>query len=181
MPANLHSAVLQVLARTPVLNEATLRPPRSRRERAMVRRLLHWAFDAFNRRDLDAAFALLPRNFEWEFLPEFPGLDVARSRADVRRFLDDFLTDFPAYNTHIENYSDDGQRIVLGVHAFNPGPHTGIEMNIRFVQTWDYEDGVHRIRERLTWAASGLTELIDPHPGAGREAASGAADRDRVE
>jgi ketosteroid isomerase-like protein len=154
------SMLMKALSRDRRRIEATLRPPRSRLERKLVRQSLHWSFDAFNRRDLDAAFALLPAKFVWEFLPEVPGFGVARSQAEVRQQFDDFLAEFPSYHTHIEEYLDDGERIALGVHAFNRGRHSGLEMNIRFVQTWDYEDGVHWIRERLTQPESSLTELM---------------------
>ncbi len=113
MAAHPTSAILRALARFPGAAEAALRPPRSRLERAGVKRTIHWSFAAFNRRDLIAAFALLPTKVEW--------------------------------------------RILIHIHAFNPAPHTGLELNIGFVQTWEYENGVHRIRERLTEAASGIT------------------------
>jgi hypothetical protein len=76
--------------------------------------------------------------------------------------FDRFLADMPGYQSNIEKYEDDGQRIVMRVHGINSAPRTGLGIEVVFTQTWDYEDGVFKVRERLVESESGLTDLLSP-------------------
>jgi ketosteroid isomerase-like protein len=136
-----------------------MRSPRTEAERAVTRRLVHGGYAAFNRGEVARALGALPEDLEWQFVPDLLDVGTLRGRATIVRMFERLREDFE-YQANIEDYQDDGERIVLRVDGMFRARHTGLRMELVFTQTWDYDDGHLVIRERRIASDSGVAGLM---------------------
>jgi ketosteroid isomerase-like protein len=123
------------------------------------------AFDAWNRRDVDAFVALLSPDAIWEENPELPGLrEVYRGRAGVREWIEDFLEAVESPHLELEEIIELGDdRIFTEMVLTGRGRSSGVPVELRFWLVIWFADG-KIARRQVAWTkdealeAAGLRE-----------------------
>lgn len=106
----------------------------------MIERLDRMYALVWRERDLDAAFAGLPDDFEW-VVPGHPDGDVHRGREAVTKFFRDWIDqwDEPDSEWKLE---ETGPRTVLAVTTTRGrGRVSGVPVEQTFAQVWTFRDG----------------------------------------
>ena len=123
------------------LTHAVLRrPPSSAIRRTIVRLVARWAIEAANRRDFEAAFALLPPNYETVTPPELVGLGLEpsyRGREGRLDFQMTWMRDLGEFEQEAEEVIDAGDRIVVLGRMMGTGLGSGanFESEVAYVIT----------------------------------------------
>jgi ketosteroid isomerase-like protein len=113
----------------------------------MVRR----GYEAFARRDLDAALAMLDPEIEAHDPPEMPDAAVHRGRDAVRRDWEQTLELFDRFRIDVEEIVDAGDdQVVLLVHYSGTGRESGAAVEARTAHLWTVREGkAIRLRQFL--------------------------------
>lgn len=99
------------------------------------------AYEAFNRRDLDAAFEVLDPEIEWHTSPRFiRGGRTFRGHDGVREVLDSFFATFDEFRTEPREFIDGGDKVIVPVRLLGRLRGTGEEMRFDLVQVWTVRD-----------------------------------------
>ena len=106
----------------------------------MVRLAFRWALEAINRDDRDAAFALLPPDFETVTPPELVGLGLERTylgREGRLRMQAAWTDELGEFSQEAEELIDTGERIVvLGrMMGTGLGSGAGFDSEVAYVLT----------------------------------------------
>jgi uncharacterized protein len=121
-------------------------------------------YEAFSRRDLDAALEMLDPQVEAHDPPEVPDAAVHRGREAVRRDWEQTLELFDDLKIDIEDVFDSGgEEIVLFVRYSGRGRESGAAVEARTGHVWTFREGrAIRLRQYLDRAqaleAAGLAE-----------------------
>ena len=149
------------------LTEAVLRRrPSSLIRRVVVRLAFRWALEAANRRDFEAAFALLPPDYETITPPELAGLGLERSyrgRDGRLRFQLAWMRDVGDFEQEAHEVIDTGDRVILLGRMMGTGAGSGANFESEVAYVVTVSDG-RLIREhpfrshREALKAAGLSE-----------------------
>jgi ketosteroid isomerase-like protein len=91
--------------------------------------LLHQAFDAFNRRDLDAFLALCDPDVEFiSYLARVEGGEPYRGHEGVRAWSERLLAVYPDFRAEIEEARDLGSRTIARVRTHGHGVESDAPM-----------------------------------------------------
>jgi ketosteroid isomerase-like protein len=110
------------------------------------------AYDAFNRRDLQAALDVFDSDAEW--IPYLAGLEESayRGRNEIATMWGEVRRDFSAFRVEVLEVLDLGGTIVLEVAFHGIGRGSGAEARTTIFQVISFRDGkvlrVHGFRDR---------------------------------
>jgi ketosteroid isomerase-like protein len=99
--------------------------------------------EAWDRRDMEAAFALYDPEIVWDnsALPA-PSVGTYEGHAGVRRFFREWMDAFETQHFHPQTFIDAGDRIVVGYRLSGRGKASGAEVGM---SRWS----VHTVRNGL--------------------------------
>jgi ketosteroid isomerase-like protein len=128
------------------------------------------AYEAWNRRDFDAAAELLSPDIEWQMPSSFPEPDTWRSSEDVRRGLARFHESWGEFRAEVQEYIDAGDRVVALVRFHGRAAITGVAVEGTSVDAtvWTLRDG-QAIKVQMYIGTSEALETVAPRgppPGA---------------
>jgi|SRR5829696_359761 len=105
--------------------------------------LLHQAFDAFNRRDLDAFLALCDPDVEFiSYLARVEGGEAYRGHDGVQDWWDRLLAVYPDFSVEIEDLVRDlGDRTIVRARAHGHGVESDAPMDQAMWQVAEYRHG----------------------------------------
>jgi ketosteroid isomerase-like protein len=105
--------------------------------------IIRRVWDAAERRDTDALFALFDPAIVWD-LRTVPGplAGVYYGHEGVRQYFRAWLDSFETHNTEAETFIDAAGNVVAGIRLSGRGKTSGVEVEM---SRW----GVHRIRKGL--------------------------------
>jgi ketosteroid isomerase-like protein len=133
--------------------------------------VVHAAYDAWNRGDLQAVLHYLHPGLEWEENPDvYPGLDpVYRGHEGFLKRQRDGFDVWEWIRVEDQEFIDAGEHVVVFLHVMAKGRHSGIEVEMRLYDVFTLRDE-KVIRHRLyadraeALEAVGLSEQ-DAHAG----------------
>ena len=97
---------------------------------------------AFNRGELDSAFEFYAPDAEFRDLlngPDQPS--VVRGAAAAREVLALWFAAFAELRAEIDEYVDTGDAVVCAVHWIGHGKGSGISIDVRQFDTYEFQDG----------------------------------------
>jgi ketosteroid isomerase-like protein len=121
------------------------------------------AWEAFSRGDLDAFFADVADDVEFEEDPTFPEAGVFRGREQVTAYIRAFQEQMRDHRFEVEDVRDLGDRVLALVHETARGATSGIDVDQRAAFLYEFRAGlIVRVRAYLDRAegleAVGLEE-----------------------
>jgi ketosteroid isomerase-like protein len=124
---------------------------------------LRGGYEAFARRDLDAALGMMDPEIEAHDAPEAPDATVHRGREAVRRDWEQMFALFEDFTIDIEEVFDAGEELVAFLRLSGRGRESGAEVEARMAHVWTIREGrATRLRQYLNRAAAleavGLSE-----------------------
>jgi SnoaL-like domain len=128
--------------------------------------------EAFNRRDLEAAFARTPRDFVFDVsdgvLVEHPAFDMLSSavmhgREELIAFYRDWIEQFPDWHVDVEGFAEPTPGVLLVTFtARGTGRVSGVPIGRRITEVWDTRSRPIRVSQHREEAdaleAAGLSE-----------------------
>jgi ketosteroid isomerase-like protein len=117
--------------------------------------LVRGIVEALNRGDVDEMLGRMHPDFEWTPLETSPVARVYRGRAQVRRYVEDWLGTFDDLRLDLEEPTEVADRVVAVVHGHGRGRASGLQVDTRFCQVWTVRDG----------AAAGMEEYATREQG----------------
>jgi ketosteroid isomerase-like protein len=122
-PEGKASALMWPAARSSSRDTATINTPRKNVE------LVRQAYLAWNRGDLDSAFAFLDSAVAVSVPPDFPEAGTYRGRAEIRRFVEsELLQGLEDARAEPERFIEAGDQVVVFVRYFGRGKESGLEV-----------------------------------------------------
>jgi uncharacterized protein len=120
-------------------------------------------FDAYRRRDFDAALALMDPEVEAHNPPEVPEATIHRGREAVRRDWEQTLELFDDFSIELEEYFDAGEDLLVYLRYRGRSRGSHAEVVAPMAHVWTFRGGkVIRFRQFLDRAeareAIGLSE-----------------------
>jgi hypothetical protein len=120
-------------------------------------------YEAFSRRDLEAALALMHPEIEAHYPPEVPDATIHRGREAVRLDWEQTLELFEDLSIEVEKIFESGDEVVLYLHYRGKGRESGAEVEAQMAHVWTIQDGkAIRLRQYLDRAKAledvGLSE-----------------------
>jgi uncharacterized protein len=105
--------------------------------------LVRAAWDAWERRDMEAIFALYDRDIVWDQARDQIDLSgVYRGHDGIRRFFREWLEPFESFYAHAEEFIDAGEAVVVRVRQGGRGKQSGAEVEMpRYWQVYRLRDG----------------------------------------
>jgi ketosteroid isomerase-like protein len=91
--------------------------------------------------NLEALFAILDENVEWDYVGAFPEIQTAHGPAEVREFLRGWSGAFDGFGLQGEEAVDAGDSVVVLVRQWGRGKETGAEVENRTWQLFTFRDG----------------------------------------
>jgi ketosteroid isomerase-like protein len=126
-------------------------PPSSRMRRAVERRYLRIAWEAFNRQDLAATFMLYHPECDCTWDPRFPSLGIEsriHGRGERIRAQEQILSEWEYLRFYPEEVIQVDDRVISLGHMRGAGPISGAEVEIQWMAEFTLRDG--RVeRERI--------------------------------
>lgn len=111
---------------------------------AVVRAL----WDAWDRRDTPAMFALYDEDVAWDMTrSQVPGMGVYQGHAGVRQFFEEWLGTFEQFYARPQEFIDAGDHVVVQVHQGGRGTGSGVavEMPVYWHSFWVRHGKVVRV------------------------------------
>lgn len=99
------------------------------------------SYDALNRGDIDAALEALHPDVEWRESRELPETGTYRSRAAVRRFLEQFLESWEEFRQDVEEVIEAESKVVVFLHLSARGRESGALVDARYAHVWTMRGG----------------------------------------
>jgi ketosteroid isomerase-like protein len=105
--------------------------------------LLRTAYDAFERRDLEAVSQSQDPEIEWQTSVEDPDAATHRGRAAVRRYFEGYLETFPGLRAALEECVEaPGDRVLATIRYTGRARASGIDMDWRQWLVYTFKDGL---------------------------------------
>jgi ketosteroid isomerase-like protein len=107
-------------------------------------------FDAYTRRDFDAALVLMDPEVEAHNPPEVPEAAIHRGREAVKRDWEQTLELFDDFSVELEEYFDAGDDLLVYLRYRGRSRGSSAEVVARMAHVWTFRDGkVIRFRQFL--------------------------------
>ena len=124
---------------------------------------LRRGYEAFARRDLDAALEMMDPQIEAHDAPETPDATVHYGRAAVRRDWEQMFALFEDFTIDIEEVFDGDEELVVFLRLSGRGRESGAEVDATMAHVWTIREGLAiRLRQYLdrteAFEAAGLSE-----------------------
>ena len=106
--------------------------------------ILRGVYDAFNRRDVAAAFARLSPEIQVDYhgvLIDARGSYRGHEGVSelTRMILDSF--DVEAFTVEVEDITEQGDRVAVALHQWSSGASSGVPVDVRNGHVWTLRDG----------------------------------------
>jgi uncharacterized protein len=124
--------------------------------------LVRGIIQALNRGDLDAMLGHMHPDFEWTPLETSPVARVYRGRAQVRRYVEDWLGTFESLRLELEDPTQVADRVVVEVRGHGRGRASGVELETRFCQVWTLREGTAVAMEEHATREQALANVAGP-------------------
>jgi ketosteroid isomerase-like protein len=112
--------------------------------------ILHGAFDAFNRRDLDAFLALCDPEVEFiSYWMQVEGGGPYRGHAGVRKWWEGLLAVYPDFTGEIEEVRDLGDRTIARAHVHGRGVESDVPIDLSDQPMWQVAE--YRYGKVIGW------------------------------
>jgi ketosteroid isomerase-like protein len=103
--------------------------------------LFHEGVAAWNDGDYEALVEMCHPDVEWTFSDRLPdATGQIKGRDEVRRFFENFTSDWSEISIRPERIADPGEDVVADVE-FTAKGRDGIEVTMHFVHVWTIRDG----------------------------------------
>jgi uncharacterized protein len=102
---------------------------------------LRGGYEAFARRDLDAALEMMDPDIEAHDAPEAPDATVHYGREAVRRDWEHMFDLFEDFTIHIEEVFDAGEELAVFLRLSGRGRESGAEVDARMAHVWTLREG----------------------------------------
>src|SRR5829696_3535029 len=99
------------------------------------------AYEALNRRDVDAAMEALDPDAEWHESEVLPDTGIYRGREAIRAFLTDFLDSWERFHQSVEEVRQEGDRVLVMIHLEARGRGSAAEVDARYAHVWTVSGG----------------------------------------
>jgi ketosteroid isomerase-like protein len=124
---------------------------------------LRRGYEAFARRDLDAALEMMDPEIEAHDAPEAPDAAVHHGREAVRRDWEQMFALFEDFTIDIEEVFDASEELVVFLRLSGRGRESGAGVDARMAHIWTLREGqAIRLRQYLdraeALAAAGVSE-----------------------
>ena len=107
-------------------------------------------YEAFGRRDLDAALEMADPAIEAHDPAEMPDAAIHRGRDAVRRDWEQTLELFDDFTIDVEEVLDAGEEVVVFLHYRGRGKESGAAVELRMAHVLTIQDGMAvRLRQYL--------------------------------
>jgi uncharacterized protein len=104
------------------------------------------SYMALNEGDVQGALDALHRDAVWHESSELPEGDEFIGRAEIEKFLQDFLEQWEVFHQQIESTLHEGDRVLVNIHLTAVGRASGVEVNVRYAHVWTMrEDRAERV------------------------------------
>ena len=111
---------------------------------------LRRGYEAFARRDLDAALEMMDPNIEAHDAPEAPDATVHYGPDAVRRDWEQMFALFEDFTIDIEEVFDAGDELAVFLRLSGRGRESGAEVDARMAHVWTIREGrAIRLRQYL--------------------------------
>ena len=94
------------------------------------------AYEALNRRDIDAAMEALDPDAEWHESEVLPDTGIYRGREAIRAFLTDFLDSWERFHQTVEEVRQADDRVLVLIHLEARGRGSAAEVDARYAHLW---------------------------------------------
>jgi len=92
--------------------------------------------------DVEALFAILDDDVEWDYVGAFPeGVKTYHGPAEVREFLGQWTGAFDDFGFEAEDAVDAGDSVVVCLHQWGRGKETGAPVESRTWQAFTFQGG----------------------------------------
>jgi ketosteroid isomerase-like protein len=91
--------------------------------------------------DVEALFAILDENVEWDYVGAFPEAVTYHGPGEVREFLRQWAGAFDDFGFEAEEAVEAGDHVVVRLHQWGRGKDTGAEVESRTWQMFTFSDG----------------------------------------
>lgn len=118
--------------------------------RVMHAASVHAAYDAWQRRDLDAVVALAHDDVEVVQDPSFPGATTATGSAALRQWLGSFFDIWDEFDLVPEEVLESGERVLVIARIHARGKGSGVEIEQKAAHLLTFDGG--RVRRLETFA-----------------------------
>lgn len=99
------------------------------------------AYEALNRRDIDAAMEALDQDAEWHESEVLPDTGIHRGREAIRAFLTDFLDSWERFHQTVEEVRQADDRVLILIHLEARGRGSAAEVDARYAHLWAISGG----------------------------------------
>jgi ketosteroid isomerase-like protein len=99
------------------------------------------AYEALNRRDIDAAIEALDQDAEWHESEVLPDTGIYRGREAIRAFLTDFLDSWERFHQTVEEVRQADDRVLVLIHLEARGRGSAAEVDARYAHLWAISGG----------------------------------------
>ena len=94
-------------------------------------RVVRALWDAWERRDTTATFALYDEDVAWDMTRSgVPGMGVYHGHAGVRQFFEEWLGTFEHFYARPQEFIDAGNHVVVQVRQGGRGKESGVEVEM---------------------------------------------------
>jgi ketosteroid isomerase-like protein len=94
------------------------------------------AYEALNRRDIDAAMEALDPDAEWHESEVLPDTGIYRGREAIRAFLTDFLDSWERFHQTVEEVRQADDRVLVLIHLEARGRGSAAEVDASYAHLW---------------------------------------------
>jgi ketosteroid isomerase-like protein len=99
------------------------------------------SYEALNRRDIDGTMAVLDENATWVEHSELPEAGSYRGRDTIRKFLEQYLDSWDAFEQQIEEVHGQEDCVLLFIRLTASGRGSGIDVESRYAHMWSMREG----------------------------------------
>ena len=105
-------------------------------------RLVERAYDAWNRRDIEAGLTMMSEDVVWQPPPDSPFAGPYVGHDQVRRFFESMLELFDAIHRTPGRMEMLGSHVVVDVHSTVRGAGSGVEVEVAVTDVFTIENGL---------------------------------------
>jgi uncharacterized protein len=98
-------------------------------------------YEAWDRGDIETAFAPIDEDFEFHEDPQFPEAGVYRGREAFRGYFERFREEWDDYRVNAEEVRDSGDKVLAFTHQTARGKASGVQIDLRIAHLWTIRDG----------------------------------------
>lgn len=100
------------------------------------------AYDAWNRRDVDAGLELMHPDIEWRAPPDSPFAGPYRGCGELRRFFMSMLETFDELRREPVEFIERGDEVIVPVQSYVRGAGSGVGVDVALIDVWEFREGL---------------------------------------